>query len=187
MVGEMMITGEALQMMQQSGVAQSMLDEGKALESIGHFLKSEIDEISEVNGPDGQVYIKKTWKTPKNITPLVNDEGYYFIMNTIGVSMQKGSATGNINAEDANLLINFSLNNLAVGLYQEIPTARFGIDSFNQANLIIDQIGLLLKTHVSKSVDMAMVKNVMQHVQVNEIRDNSKYSQQQMNQPKLAI
>ena len=191
MVGEMMITSDVLAMMQQQGVAQSLLDESRAIELIGHFLKSEMEveeEVSVRNQSGGtDIMLMKRWKTPPGVKPLVNEDGFYFIMNTVGVCLQKGSATGNIEKWNANLIVQYVLNNISVGLYKTVPTGKYGVTTINDADVIVDDIALILVTHVSKSVDMSMVKNLVQHVQVSEIRDNSKIMQQQASLPRLAM
>ena len=181
MVGETVITQEALADMQSQTFSKYLLDSTQLIETIQHFLRGE--ELNhEVIEVDGQKIRIPIWKRPEEREPPINEHGYHYLMKNLSPLMDKTTATGNISEESANNLLLMNMNGLCTGLI--IHHEKFGLKDINDIDAIINAILPLLKIHFSKSINMRLVEEIFRTHHVSEIRD---FSKEQKARPNMTI
>lgn len=181
MGGETLITPEALQMVAQDTFSKYLLESSNLLSSIKHFLKGE-EMVIKTKTENGESLVYEAWESnPKKIPPI-NEKGYNYIIKNLSPLMDKATATGNISEMDANLLVRFAVNTLSEGLV--IKYSEFGLTNENDIDSIIEPILALLKIHISKSIDMGLVKEIFRTHQISEIRN---YENKNEQRPSLSL
>jgi len=167
-MGDTILTQEALLQMQSDYFGQFLLDNGKFLEEMYHKLKGEtlVEEMVEV---DGKKVLMPQWKN-LGITPMINDKGLDTTMNILNLSMTTNNATGKMDDKVLRTLA-FKTYLLVLKEYM-LNIKEFGFkdenDAYTLAHLIFKNIFL----HLSKSTDMALLKELFSSYNIQEVRGN---------------
>ena len=176
MSGETVLTREALQKMQVDYFGQFLLDNARFLEEMYHKLKGETlkEEIREING---QKMLVPIWKETEGLTPMLNDAGIDRTMQVLSLSLTANSATGKMD--------DFVLRSLAFKTYillvkeYELHYDSYGFISQSQLYMLAHLIFTNILLHLSKSTDMALLKELFSSYNIHEIRGNQPQSQVQ--------
>jgi hypothetical protein len=168
MSGDTILTQDALMKMQTDYFGQFLLDNGKFLEEMYHKLKGEtlVEEI-KIIGKDK--VLVPTWKN-LGIRPLINDTGLDVTMNILNLSMTTNNATGKMDDVVLRTLA-FKTYGLLLKSYM-LNREEFGFKDDNDAYMLAHQIFTNIFLHLSKSTDMALLKELFSSYQISEVRGN---------------
>ena len=168
MSGDTILTQEALMKMQGDYFGQFLLDNAKFLEEMYHKLKGEtlIEEIQMVNK---QNVLVPVWKN-LGIKPLINEAGLNATMNILNLSMTTNNATGKM--DDLVLrTLSFKTYGLLLKNYM-LNIVEFGFKDDNDAYTLAHLIFTNVFLHLSKSTDMALLKELFSSYSIQEVRGN---------------
>jgi hypothetical protein len=153
--------------LQESNWNKYVLENKDLLENIGHLLMGEIMKPVKVK-IDGEEVMELQWVKPANKLPPINDDGYYFTMLHVTQALDKSQATGNLSEEQVMNSINQLMKSIA-NVYT-IKYAEFGFQTPSETRTLLVSIMLLLKSHLSKSKDMALIKQLASSYNISEQR-----------------
>lgn len=170
------LSQEAIQKIQTDYLGQFLLDNSKLLEELYHKLKGETltEEVQEV---DGEKVLVPVWKNVLGIKPMINELGLNATMNFLNLSMTTNNATGKMDDVVLRTLA-FKTYVLLVKKYR----ANFEEYGFKNENDIYALAHLIFKNiflHLSKSTDMALLKELFSTYHIMETRGQKDMPQSQ--------
>ena len=171
MAGETVITQEALARVQTDYFGQFLLDNSKFLEEIYHKLRGEVlREVPKVI--DGDKVLVAEWQAIKGITPVLNDFGLNMTMRTLNLSLTSNTATGKMDDEVLRTLAfkTYMLLLKTYAIYYDECGFQSEADMYMVSHLIFKNVLL----HLSKSTDMALLKELFSSYSIHEIRGDEK-------------
>ena len=151
------LTGEAIQKIQNDYFIQFILDNSRVLEELHHKLKGET-LIEEERTIEGQKVLVPVWKNVWKLTPILNNAGINFVMNTLNMALSITNATGNINEVQVSMLAQVT--------YQDIITVfrlqfeEFEFESESTMSALANQLRTIVYTHLSKSKEGSFLKQM---------------------------
>ena len=176
MTGENVITSEALARVQTDYFGQFLLDNSKFLEEIYHKLRGEVlREVPKVI--DGEKVLVPEWQAIKGLTPVLNDFGLNMTMRTLNLSLTSNTATGKMDDEVLRTLAfkTYMLLLKTYAIYYDECGFQSEADMYMVSHLIFKNVLL----HLSKSTDMALLKELFSSYSIHEIRGDDKIQRQE--------
>ena len=162
------VSNEVLAKLQNENWNKYLLENAELLETVSHLLKGEIKEPIKMKDEVGDEYTEMAWmKKPDGRAPI-NNLGYHFTMLHITQALDKSQASGNLSEEQAMNSINQlmkSLTNVYITKYDE-----FELQTEAETRTLIISIMNLLKTHITKSIEMALIKQLASSYSITEQR-----------------
>jgi hypothetical protein len=172
-----LLTSDALLKMQSDYFMQFLLDNSKFLEEIYHKLKGETlsEELKEI---DGQKVMIPVWSNKLSLKPMINEDGLNITMNILNLSLTTNNATGKM---DDNVLRTLAFKTYGLLLKEYMLNLReFGFKDYNDAYTLSHQIFINILMHLSKSTDMALLKEFSRSYSIQEVRANPLKKEKEM-------
>jgi hypothetical protein len=167
MAGENIITQEALQRMQTDYFGQFLLDNARLLEELYHKLKGET-LVEERQVIDGQHVLVPTWKKVPHLKPVMSEIGINMTMRVLNLTLTSNNATGKMDDDVLRTLAYKTYIQLVqnYAIYFEECGFQSEMDMYQTAHLVLTNALL----HLSKSTDMALLRELMSSYNILETR-----------------
>src|SRR3989304_1164577 len=184
MVGEMILTQDMLNALQQDSIGKTLLNSDKFVEEMYHKLKGEIWTDIIQTDEQGNRFLIKGWKQLEGTTPVMNEKGLSETINALNMGMSMATASGKVQ----DIFIRRASMQTYVYLIQDYYSnyKENGLTDFSQCDLIAHQILVNFYCHLSKSENMALVKEMFTSYHVSEIRNLDK-NNKAIEMPKLTL
>lgn len=161
------VSQDTFSAMQQDNWNKYVLENKELLENMGHLLLGEILTPKKMK-VDGEEVYDMVWEKPLNKIPPINSDGYYFTMLHITQALDKSQATGNLSEEQVMNSINQLMK--AITNVYTIKYKEFGFKTPAETRTLLVSIMVLLKSHLSKSKDMSLIKQLASSYSIMEQR-----------------
>ena len=161
------VSQDMISALQQDNWNKYVLENTELLEKLSHLLLGEMLTPKKVK-IDGDDVIDMVWEKPQGKLPPINSDGYYFTMLHMTQALDKSQATGNLTEEQVMNSINQlmkALSNVYVIKYKE-----FGFATPSETRTLLISMLVLLKSHLSKSTNMSLIKELSSSYNISEQR-----------------
>ena len=168
MVGETVITQEALQQLGNDQFNKFVLDNAYFIDNVRHSLKREMS-VPVAKEVGGQIIEVAEWVKMENSEPMMNDRAINFITGQLQMALDKATSTGKIETETA---AKFT-RNITMSIISELASdyKNYGMDDVIEIEPMRSVLVALLMNHLTKSVDMGFVDKLFTSTQIVENRN----------------
>ena len=170
------ITADALEKVQHDYFGQFLLDNSKFLEEMYHKLRGE-NLTEEPTVIDGQTVLMPKWKNIMGIKPIINDKGLNTLMYSLNLSLTTNAATGKMDDEVLRVLAYKTYVLVMKDMY--LNYEEYGFENLSHIHLLGHLIFKNVLLHLSKSTDMALLKELFSSYNIHEVRQAAESKPQQ--------